>query len=91
MEDLTCIRVEDKTNILILTNHDLDEKHAFLYSLLKETDALITDLSSIHVDYILIDRLIGFTIDDLGSYKTGYIFEDPIRFMPGEHMGIFRI
>lgn len=86
MEDLSAINMEGKENILLLTNRELDSKAVFLYTLLKDTDALITDVSSVYVDYLLLDKPIGFTVDDLGNYKTGYIFEEPLLFMPGAHI-----
>ena len=45
-----------------------------LYSLLAQTDALITDFSSVVFDYLLTDKPIGFCIDDFNEYeeKVGF-------------------
>ena len=49
---------------------------------------VITDFSSVAIDYILVDKPIGFTLDGLSDYaKTrGFAFEDPREYMPGEHL-----
>ena len=50
------------------------------------SDALITDYSSVFYDYLLLDRPIAFTINDLNEYADtrGFVFENPLQFMPGE-------
>ena len=59
-----------------------------MYEMIARTDALITDFSSVAIDYILVDKPIGFTLDGLADYaKTrGFAFEDPREYMPGEHL-----
>ena len=57
-----------------------------LYALLRRTDALITDYSSVYIDYLLTGKPIGFTIDDMADHQTGYHFPDPLELMPGPHM-----
>ena len=56
-----------------------------MYKLLVQSDALITDYSSVFFDYLLIDKPIGFTIDDMESYrnKRGFVMKDPDYYMPG--------
>lgn len=76
----------DRSNIVFLTNTQLDTLGIHFYSLLKDTDALITDYSSVFFDYLLIDKPIAFTVDDLDSYaqNRGFVFENPRDYMPGE-------
>lgn len=76
------------SNIIFIDNDDLVENNIDLYSLMKYTDGLITDYSSIAIDYILIDKAIGFTLDDFENYsKTrGFAFENPKEYMPGYHI-----
>lgn len=76
----------DRSNIVFLTNTQLDDLGIHFYSLLKDTDALITDYSSVFFDYLLIDKPIAFTVDDLDSYaqNRGFVFENPRDYMPGE-------
>jgi len=74
------------SNIMCLTNPELEEKGIHFYSLLKQTDALITDYSSVFFDYLLLDKPLAFTIDDIDSYSgnRGFVFENPLDYMPGE-------
>ena len=75
----------NRSNIKFLTNPQLDELDIHFYSLLKDTDALITDYSSVFFDYLLIDKPLAFTLDDLDSYgeNRGFVFDNPLDYMPG--------
>jgi CDP-glycerol glycerophosphotransferase (TagB/SpsB family) len=42
-----------------------------MYGLLARSGALVTDYSSVWIDYLTLDRPIGFIIDDLAEYKGG--------------------
>ena len=72
-------------NIKILKNDELEEKKLKLYNLIAQANSLITDYSSVYFDYMILDRPIGFTIDDLKEYK-GYVFEKPLEYMAGIHI-----
>ncbi len=75
----------DHSNIMFLTNAILDNAKVPFYTVLKDIDALITDYSSVFFDYMLLDRPIGFTVDDLDSYSghRGFVFENPLDYMAG--------
>lgn len=74
------------SNIKIVLNDILMKKNIQLYSLLENSDALLTDFSSVYCDYLLLNRPIGFVITDIKEYAQGrgFIFENPIDFMPGQ-------
>lgn len=76
------------SNIKVYTNNDLYEMDLEPYEFVKNFDALLTDYSSIFFDYLLLDRPIGFTIDDFELYKKnrGFSVEDPLEIMPGHHI-----
>lgn len=76
------------SNIIFLTNEQLEKADIQLYELLCTVDALITDYSSVAIDFLLIDKPIGFTLDDFYEYKKvrGFVFDDPLQYMPGEHI-----
>lgn len=57
------------SNIIYLEDYDLNLKNIQLYELVGQTDALITDYSSIMFDYMLIDKPIAYFINDLENYK----------------------
>lgn len=79
---------QESTNVFYLDNKDLEENDIQLYELIAKTDALITDFSSVAIDYLLLDRPIGFTMDDYEDYKNtrGFVFEDPKKYMPGTYL-----
>lgn len=86
MQDLVEADLEQYSNVRIIQQQDLDENKVTLYNLLKEADALVTDYSSVYFDFLLLNRPIGFTIDDIKDYEKsrGFVVDDPLEIMPGE-------
>ena len=76
------------TNIIYLENKDLDENQVQLYEFIHYADALVSDYSSVAIDYLLVDRPLGFTLDDYHAYteSRGWVFDDPLEYMPGHHI-----
>lgn len=76
------------TNIEFISNNDLNKHDIDLYSLLHYADALISDYSSVSVDFLLLNRPIAFCLSDYESYKSkrGFVFDDPLQYMPGNHI-----
>lgn len=77
-------KFEKFSNIIILKNEDLEKIDEQLYPLLGSTDALITDYSSVWIDYEILDKPIFFAIHDYEEYKNtrGLLFEDFIDISP---------
>ena len=74
------------SHIKLLDNHELYARDIQANQLLSRADALISDYSSAAVDYMLLDRPIAFTLDDVEEYAAGrgFVF-DPIQdWLPGE-------
>ena len=68
--------------ICLLKSGDVD-----LYSLLGRTDILITDYSSVYIDYLLMDKPIAFVIPDENEYiksRDGFTLEPYDFWAPGE-------
>lgn len=79
------------SNILLLTQKDLSERNLVINRLLASADALISDYSSAAVDYLILDRPIGFTLDDKERFDDtrGLVF-DPIEdWLPGKKIYSF--
>ena len=76
------------TNIVYLENKDLEENGLQLYEFINCSDALVSDYSSVAIDYLLLDKPLGFTLDDYEAYteSRGWVFENPLEYMPGEHI-----
>ena len=85
-QNLNYVEFYDYSNIVTMTNAQLDEKDLDLYSLLSLSSALITDYSSVYIDYLLTNKPIGFELADYESFKKGrgFIVDDPLQYMPGE-------
>ncbi len=84
-QDLNLIDTKGFSNIKIVTNSRMQATQCNLYELLSHADALITDYSSVYFDYLLLDRPIGFTVDDMEEYQKnrGFVVDDPRELMPG--------
>lgn len=86
------IPFENYTNVKVLNNKDLEMHGVKLYELFPFSDGLITDYSSVSFDYLVVDKPIGYTLDDFEKYKStrGFIFDNPLEYMPGHHIYNFQ-
>ncbi len=78
-------------SIVFLDDNAFYEAGIDLYDFLPLTEALISDYSSVAVDYMLLDKPIAFALDDYEEYadKRGFIFRNPLDYMPGHHLYSF--
>lgn len=76
------------SNILILNNNDISKAGVQLYEFVACTDILLTDYSSISIDYLLLDRPMIFTLDDYEAYAAsrGLYPDNAKDYMPGHHV-----
>lgn len=82
------IRCEKLSNICLIENDDLLKLDIPINRLLGKADALISDYSSAAVDYLVLDRPIGFLLDDVGAFEAsrGFLL-NPIRdYLPGAEL-----
>src|SRR5699024_1524357 len=75
----------DYSNIKLYTDEDFKQQGLKLYEVLSYSDGLITDYSSVYFDYLLLNKPIGFIIDDIDTYakERGFVFDKPQDYMPG--------
>lgn len=85
-QDLSVYRVDGYKNIIFVPQSTLDENEFVIHSLMRETDALISDYSSVAFDYMLLDNPMAYTVDDWNDYKIGFSIPDPLHYMPGEKL-----
>lgn len=73
------------SNLVFLTSEMLRDARLGLNQLLANCDALITDYSSVFINYMLLDRPMCFAYDDLDYYKSnrGFMFDNIEQYMPG--------
>ncbi|MBO4872845.1 MAG: CDP-glycerol glycerophosphotransferase family protein [Lachnospiraceae bacterium] len=87
-QNLEVIRALDLSNIRYIYNSDLMEKGIQTNELLAQTDAMITDYSSIYYDYLLLHRPIALTLDDFDDYARdkGFVFDKPLEILKGDYL-----
>jgi CDP-glycerol glycerophosphotransferase len=61
----------DYRAIRVLRQGELEQRGLTLYPVLSAFDALITDMSSVWVDYLLLDKPILFAFPDIDDYRDG--------------------
>ncbi|MCU6719251.1 CDP-glycerol glycerophosphotransferase family protein [Porcipelethomonas ammoniilytica] len=76
----------DYKGIKIITDQRLDSLGINFYSVIRYSECLITDYSSVYFDYMLLDKPIGFVVSDISEYDSqrGFVFDNPVDFMPGD-------
>ena len=81
----------DMGNIVVLDNEQLADLDIQINQLLGHADSMISDYSSAAVDYLLLDRPIGFTLDDVEEYaeSRGFVFPDIKEWLPGKELFSF--
>lgn len=70
------------SNIVVIRPREADSE---LYPILGKCDFLLTDYSSVYIDYEVLERSIGFVMDDLDAYSRsrGFCFDNIEDVMPG--------
>ena len=76
------------SNIILISNNDLINNNIQTNELLAQTDAMITDYSSIYYDYLLLNKPIAITLDDFNEYskQKGFVFEKPLSILKGDYI-----
>ncbi len=77
MQSIDDYQLVEMENLLFLSHAEFVRRKMDLYLLLSQADALITDYSSIFSDYLLLNRPIAFTEDDLEEYQHSRGFSVP--------------
>ncbi len=59
-----------------------------LYDVLSQSDALISDYSSVYLEYLVLNRPVCFAMEDFDEYsgRRGFVFDEPEKFIPGEKL-----
>lgn len=85
MDTLVLQRLNTFSNIKCITNKMLGDKDVQLYDLLSNCDTLLSDYSSVIVDYLILKRPITLVFADAESYKNsrGFVFDNIEEYLPG--------
>lgn len=78
-------------NIVMLDNEQMTKCDIQINQLLGHADAMISDYSSAAVDFMLLNRPIAFTLDDMEEYSQsrGFEFENIKEWIPGMELFSF--
>ena len=71
-------------DVVTVAEDDLVRAGVSLYELLGASAGLVTDYSSVWVDYLLLDRPMAFLVTDRGSYRRSLVPADVLDWLPGE-------
>ncbi|MBQ8665513.1 MAG: CDP-glycerol glycerophosphotransferase family protein [Lachnospiraceae bacterium] len=76
------------SNIQLIENESLLQADIQINQILGYADALLSDYSSVSVDYLVLDRPVGFTLDDVESYERerGFFWPDVKPHLPGKEI-----
>lgn len=76
-QDVRFLKAAGLSHIHIICDQDLEDRELQLYEVLAGSAGLITDYSSVYFDYLLLDRPIATTTDDIEEWKkmTGFAFD----------------
>lgn len=84
-QDMSKVGNINLENIKLISDNDLLDNQVSLSEFLLYVDAVLTDYSGIYYDALLLDKFIGFTIDDFELYskERGFVFSNPKEIMAG--------
>lgn len=76
------------SNIRVLSHIDIAKTGFQINSLLALSDGLISDFSSVAVDYVLRDKPLAFVLEDKELYEEsrGFVFEPLEDYLPGKEL-----
>ena len=76
------------SHIIVLENERLIEEDVQIGQILAYADALISDYSSVAIEYLLLDRPLAFTLDDVAEYENsrGFHFDNIRDWLPGKEL-----
>ena len=69
-QDVSIMKVDEMSNIIIADGEFVSKKGVQLYEFLTQTDALITDYSSVYYDYLMLDRPIALAVEDFEEFSA---------------------
>ncbi len=80
-QDIKNLTKSKLSNICIINDKQLKDAGIQLYQLIAHSSAMITDYSSVYFDYLLLDRPMATTLDDVDSWKAGRGFAFDLEHM----------
>lgn len=85
-QDLSNLKITDKSNIKVLTAKSVKELKIDNYRLMKSVDALISDYSGAAYEFLQLNRPIAYVLDDIEDYKLGFVVDDIHKLIAGHEI-----
>ena len=84
--------IQELSNIRLLLDRDIVSKGIQIYDILKDFDALVTDYSSVFLDFLIVDKPMVFITDDYKDFDRlhGFFFKKPLAIMPGPKVNTYK-
>ncbi|MCR5147038.1 MAG: CDP-glycerol glycerophosphotransferase family protein [Clostridia bacterium] len=76
MQDLNGLKINDMTNIKVLTGNRVKELNINNYRLMNCSDALISDYSGAAYEYLQTNKPLAYVLDDMKEYKLGFVVDN---------------
>lgn len=86
MQDLSTLKIVNKSNIVVLTGDDVKDKGIDNYRLMRCVDALISDYSGAAYEFLQLNKPIGYVLDDMNDYKLGFVVDDIHTLLAGNEL-----
>lgn len=88
VQDNSLIAHKSYRNIVVVDNQTLAAMDLHINHLLSQAVAIISDYSSVAIDFLLLDKPIGFALDDLKEYEEsrGFVFNPIKEYLPGKEI-----
>ena len=85
MQDTRGFEKKEFSSLKIYSDKAFVKEDRDIFEMLSQADALISDYSSVFLNFLLLNRPIAFALPDFEEYtKTrGLVFDNPLDFMPG--------
>lgn len=86
MQSLDDLKINDESNIKVLTWKSVKELNINNYMLMNASDALISDYSGAAYEYLQTDKPIAYVLDDMEEYKLGFVVDDIHKLLAGSEI-----
>lgn len=89
IQDMQYVKASQSEYFKIISTDEMEQLGISVYELMKCADAMLTDYSTIAFDYMLTNKPIGYTIDDIQEYRLGFSVPNVLELMPGKKISDF--
>lgn len=86
MQDLCSLKIQNMSNILVITGIDIKKLNVDNYKLMSCCDAMISDYSGAAYDFLQLNRPIAYVLADMNEYKIGFVVEDVHTLIAGKEI-----